>query len=150
MARKTDEILIASLKRAYLNGEGSLAALALRFHVGERTVKRLSSEGGWEALRLARGTVVEGAVRDRLQAAPSEFDRDNLLLVAINSLFSDVQNIPAKSKEGAASAMVRLIELYSKFHPMTMRELADIAIAIPNFNPREFARLLRERLDSAV
>ncbi len=149
MAQKTDEVLIAKLKRAYLAGEGSLAALALRFHVGERTVKRLSSEGHWESLKLARDTVMEGALSDRLHAAPTEFNPDDLLLTAIQDLAAALPNAEIKSKESGAAAMARLIETWRRFNPMTMGELVDLAMSIESFDPREFARLIREQVEKA-
>jgi hypothetical protein len=147
MARKTDELTIAKIKKAYLNGEGTLSDLAQRFKIGERTVKRYSSEQNWEGLRAARGTVMDGALRDRLQAAPAEFDPDSLLLTAIQDLAAALPDAPVKSREGAAGAMARLIETYRKFHPMTTAELVDLALALPNFDPREFAKALRDRLE---
>jgi len=51
MARETDELKIAKIKKSYLAGEGTLSALARRFEVGERTVKRFSTEGNWDALK---------------------------------------------------------------------------------------------------
>jgi hypothetical protein len=147
MARKTDELTIAKIKKAYLNGEGTLSDLAQRFKIGERTVKRYSSEQNWEGLRAARGTVMDGALRDRLQAAPAEFDPDSLLLSAIQDLAAALPDVSVKSKESGAAAIARLIETYRKFHPITTAELVDLALSLPNFDPREFAQSLRDRVE---
>lgn len=150
MSRKTDDVLIAKLKRAYLSGEGSLAALALRFQIGERTVKRLSSEGNWEGLRLARETVVTQTVRDRVSAAPTElFNTNDLLRAAILDLAASLPECQTKSKESGSSSLARLIETWRKFNPMTMGELVDVAMSIDSFDPREFARLIREQVEKA-
>jgi hypothetical protein len=147
MARKTDELTIAKIKKAYLAGEGTLTTLAQRFKVGERTLKRYSSEQNWEGLRAARGTVMDGALRDRLQVAPAEFDPDALLLTAIQDLAAALPDVPVKSKESGAMAMARLIETYRRFHPMTTAELVDLTLSLPNFDPREFAQSLRDRVE---
>jgi hypothetical protein len=85
-SNKIDELTIAKVRKAYVNGEGTLPELAKRFGIGERTIKRYSSEGDWESLKSARGTVVDGALRDRLRVAPGEFNPDALLLSAIQDL----------------------------------------------------------------
>ncbi|MCU0570495.1 MAG: hypothetical protein MUF49_28470 [Oculatellaceae cyanobacterium Prado106] len=147
MARKTDDLTIAKIKKAYLNGEGSLSELAKRFEVGERTVKRYSSEQNWESLKLARGTVVDSAIRDRVLAAPKEFDPDSLLVTAIMDLAGDLPDAPVKSKESGAVAMARLIEVWRKFHPVTMDEAIDLILEIPGFSPQEFVKALRQRIE---
>jgi hypothetical protein len=147
MARKTDELTIAKIKKAYLAGEGTLEVLARRFGIGERTLKRYSSEGNWEALRTARGTIVGEALRDRLQAAPAEFDPDSLLITAIQDLATAAADAPVRSKEGALGSMARLIEVHRKLNPMTMDELIDLALNMPNFDPRLFAQALRDRVE---
>jgi hypothetical protein len=74
-------------------------------------------------------------------------DLDEVLLLGIQSLALALPEAPVKSREGAAGAMARLIETYRKFHPMTTAELVDLAIALPGFDPREFAQTLRDRLE---
>jgi len=149
MARKTDEITIAKIKKAYLAGEGTLAALALRFQVGERTVKRLSSEGNWDALKQARGTVLDGALRDRVSAAPSEFNPDALLKAAILDLAASLPECQVKSKESGAASMAKLITTWRQYNALSMSELVNLALSIESFDPREFARLLREQVEKA-
>jgi hypothetical protein len=146
MPQKTDELTLAKIKRAYLAGEGSLEALAKRFNVGERTVKRFASEQDWNALKKARGVVVNQMLPDRAGAVGG-CDTDAMLLTAIQDLAASIPGVPVKSKESGAAAMAKLIEVWRRFNPMTMDELVDVAIAIPNFEPREFARLLRERME---
>jgi len=150
MAHKLDEVTLAKVKKSYVNNEGTLSQLAQRFGIGERTLKHYSSQQNWEALRLARGAVVEGVVRDRVSAAPSEFNPDALLQAAILDLAAALPECQVKSKESGAAAMSRLIEGWRRFNPLTMEEFVELALNTPNFSAREFARLLRERLDSAV
>jgi len=89
-------------------------------------------------------------VRDRVSAAPSEFNPDALLQAAILDLAAALPECQVKSKESGAAAMSRLIEGWRRFNPLTMEEFVELALNTPNFSAREFARLLRERLDSAV
>jgi hypothetical protein len=147
MARKTDELTIAKIKKAYLAGEGTLEALARRFGIGERTLKRYSADGNWEALKQARGAVVDEALRDRLQSVPTDFNPDALLLTAIRDLAAALPDVPVRSKESGAAAMAKLIETWRRFNPMTMDDLIDCALDIPNFEPLEFAKRLRQRME---
>jgi hypothetical protein len=146
MPQKTDELTLAKIKRAYLAGEGSLESLAERFGVGVRTIKRFASEQDWNALKKARGVVVNQMLPDRAIAS-GDCDTNALLLAAIQDLAASMPGVPVRSRESAAAAMGKLIETWRRFNPMTMDELVDVAIAIPNFEPREFARLLRERME---
>ena len=56
---------------------------------------------------------------------------------------------PVRSREGAATAIARLIELQRKLHPLTMDELADVAVNTPGFSVQGFVEALRARLDRA-
>jgi len=120
MARKTDDLKIAQIKRAYLAGEGTLSALALRFGLGERTLKRFSAEGNWESLKLARETVVTQTVRDRvLRYASPSFWREyivifresfsHLELAPTLPLFLDTSNTTQQARNKPASPSDRLL-----------------------------------------
>ncbi|MBW4516020.1 MAG: hypothetical protein KME11_12450 [Timaviella obliquedivisa GSE-PSE-MK23-08B] len=147
MAHKLDEVTLAKVKKSYVNNEGTLSQLAQRFGIGERTLKRYSSQQNWEGLRLARGTVVSASVRDRVSAAPAEFDPAELLRTAILDLAASLPECQVKSKESGAAAMSRLIESWHRLNPLSMSELADLAIATPGFSPKQFAAILRQRLE---
>lgn len=145
MTQKLDEITIAKIKKAYIAGEGTLNDMAERYGVSGRTIKRYSKAGDWDALKKARGAVINEAVRERIRS-DGEIDRDKILVDAIDDLVTGMVGVPVRSKEGAAGAIVKLLEAYEKTHPMTIDELIDAAFRIPNFSPQEFAKALRERV----
>lgn len=143
MPKKTPELIVKRIERAILAGDGSYAEIAQRHDVSKPTVERIARSLHLQD-RKAASAAASGAIAATLT---SELDLDSVLLLGIQSLSDALPDAPVKSREGAAGALARLIETYRKFHPMTMDELIDAAIAMPNFNPREFAQALRDRVE---
>jgi hypothetical protein len=148
--RKISDLTIAAVKRGYLAGD-TIAALAKQHGISEGSIKRLAKAGDWAAIRQAKQQAIQAAVQQppAVSIAGAAIDFDDLLTAAIASLSADVAALPGKSKESAATALFKAIELYRKYHPLTMDELADLAIALPDFDPAEFARRLRDRYTAA-
>jgi hypothetical protein len=145
MPKKTPELVVKRIERAILAGDGSYDEIAKRHEVSKPTVERIA-----RSLRLQdRKTATAAATRAIAATLTSTLDLDEVVLLGIQSLAEALPDAPVRSREGVAGAMARLIEVHRKFNPMTMAELADVAIGINNFDPREFARLLRERLEQS-
>lgn len=145
--KRIDDIKVAAIRKAYLNRDGSIAVLAERFGVSEGTIKRIKKEGDWDAIRAAQTAVVQAAVQQppAVTIGGAAINFDEMLTTAIDSLSGDVATLPGKSRESAATALLKAIELYRKYHPMTIDEAIDLVIALPGFDPQDFARRLRDR-----
>jgi len=146
------EITIRGIQKSILNREGSYGAIAQKWKVSESTVKRIAKAMGGEGITTAAAVVQQSAIADsidRVLASGFQVDRDALLTTAIQKLAESMENTKARSQEGAAGALAKLLELHAKFNPMTMRELVTVALNVPDFDPREFARLIREQVEKA-
>lgn len=156
MAEHISKLTQAAIKKAYINGEGSKTALADRFKVSLSTVKRITK--GLEPVQEAAQHIVDTAVarhielvRDRSSPTviigSNVLDTDEIMVTAIKDLSADMSNTPAKTKEGVAGSLIRFIETYRKFHPVTMDEAIELVLSIPDFDPRVFAQKLRDRIE---
>jgi hypothetical protein len=143
MPKKTDELIVKRIERAILAGDGSYNEIAQRHQVSKPTVERIARSLHLQDRKTA-SAAASGAIAASLTSA---LDLDAVLLLGIQSLADALPEAPVKSMEGASAAMARLIETYRKFHPLTTAELVDLAIALPNFDPREFANELKRRLE---
>jgi hypothetical protein len=143
MPKKTPELIVKRIERAILAGDGSYNEIAQRHNVSKPTIERIARSLHLQDRKTASAAAT-GAIAATLTNA---LDLDEVLLLGIQSLADALPEAPVKSREGAAGAMARLIETYRKFHPMTTAELVDLAIALPGFDPREFAQTLRDRLE---
>ena len=141
------EFLKKQIERAYLNREGTKPEIAKRFNVSLSTVERVTR--GKSAIREAaehvKGSAIADHVSETIALSGVAINFDEFLTTAIKDLANAGKAADAKSKEGVLSVMLKALELHRKYHPLTMSELADLAIATPNFNPQEFAKLVREK-----
>jgi DNA-binding MurR/RpiR family transcriptional regulator len=143
MPKKTPELIVKRIERAILSGDGSYNQIAQRHGVSKPTVERIA-----RSLHLHDRKAATAAASGAIAATLTEkLDLDALLLLGIQSLADALPDAPVKSMEGAAGAMSRLIETYRKLNPMTMDELIDLALNMPNFDPRLFAQALRDRVE---
>ncbi len=161
-----DELAQARLRQAYITASETtqkaiVRRLASEFGISEPTVRRYAKSGEWDAIRSAADHlegVVAKEVKARVKATSVKpemavggeiLDTSEMLSLAIHDLYGSISVAQTKSKEGAASSLARLIELYRKFNPITIDELVDLALSIPGFDPVAFARRLRERIEKA-
>lgn len=158
---RLDDLTISRLRQAYINGpektkQSLCDRLATEFGVSIPSIRRYAEKGNWEALRQANLTTQTAVARTAKASALTStletaiagqvFDTDELLITAINAMAKDLTQTTSKSREAVAGTLGRLIETYRRQHPVTVHELVDLALAIPDFSAEEFARLLRERL----
>lgn len=154
---KYDEVTKARLKQAYLAAseptkQAIVDRLSQEFGISVPQIRRYVKAEGWDAIREGKQQVIRAAVKaevvpvaEKVNINGVAIDCDELIVNAINSLSADVAALPGKTRESAATAMLKAIELYRKYHPMTIDEAIDLVISLPGFEPQDFARRLRER-----
>ncbi len=133
------------IKRAYLASGESYAAIATRFDVSERAVEKRASEEGWARSRTEIHAEVRPAPKPRPIPARGTVDEISVLENAIADLSAGIADgeTPIKSKEAAATALVRLLEYREKLMPPTAADLAERAIAL-GISPEQFIEELRQ------
>ena len=138
------KILWEEVKRAYLMSGKSLAAIALEFGVSQRSIERYSAEQDWAKSR-EQATASKPSPKPRPQRSQAELDQMTVIESAIADLSAGIADAdtPIKSKEAAATALIRLLEYREKLQPPTAADLAERAIAL-GINPDAFLEALRE------
>lgn len=147
MPAPIDEIKRKAIRRTYASGTQTIADIAKQFNVGRRTIERLCKD--LREQKDVESIAVEVAIQKTVAVARS-VNPDEMLLTVINDLCGEVTAVSGKSKEGLARSLISALEMYRKWNPPTTSELVDLAIAIPNFDPAQFARELRERLERSA
>ncbi len=119
------EFIKKQIERAYLNGEGTKPEIAKRFDVSLSTVERVTRGKGAirEAADQVKGTAIADHVRQTINISGAAIDQNELLITAINDLSASVASTEAKSKEGAAAAMVKLLDAWRDRNPETMQDI---------------------------
>lgn len=163
MAKYTPEFR-EQVKQAYIGSRDSLATIAARFGVGQRTVEGWASDGGWDGLRKAQKVV---AIAPRKQASPTPGDEpaprprrkrgeiDELEIVEnaivnldlmLNSMGSMSENgmLDTRGIGGTAGALVKLLEYRRRIQPPTAAELAELVISL-DISPAEFVAELKQK-----
>lgn len=148
MAKEIPELIRRSIRNAYLNREGSVAAIAKRFNVSTGTVKRICK--GLDVVRdAAAQSSPESLVRNVQAIAGLPLDTDQIMRDAIQKAADAIagEEVKFKTGEGTLSAVAKMILVYRQYNPLTMEEAADIILAIPNFDPQRFAKILRAKIE---
>jgi di/tripeptidase len=143
MPAPIDEVTRKAIQRDYVEESLTYPQLAAKYGISEMSCHRICK--GLTRQRQAVKTIVERTV-----AIARELNPDEILKAMISDLSAESANVAGKSKEGLANATLKAMELYRKWHPQTTSELVDLAIAIPDFDPIQFAQELRARLDKAA
>lgn len=164
MAKYSEEFK-EEVKIAYINGSDSLAIVAGRFGIGERTIEMWSKDGGWEALKRANNVVPIGEAKSKQakpinsQPAPvrvrtrrAEIDELDIVEGAIESLSGlltgmtlggEDRPIDTRGVGGVAGALVKLLEYRrARLKPATAAEVAEMAIGL-GISPQEFIAELK-------
>ncbi len=132
-----------TIKRAYLASGESYAAIADRFGVSLRSVEQHAADDGWHTSRTGLG---EKPKVNKTRPTPRDrgpIDQIEVIESAIADLSADLVDSPIRSKESAATALVRLLEYREKLLPTTPAELAERAIAL-GISPDAFLEELRK------
>ena len=129
--------------QAWLDGV-SQRQISSRFGMSRSTLQDWI-KNDWQEMTPSMGK----ALAARIIESAADIDSNEILDNALRSLSDDMNVAPLRSREGAATAIARLIELQRKLHPLTMDELADVALNTPGFSVQGFVDALRARLDRA-
>ncbi|MUH00817.1 hypothetical protein F7734_54535 [Scytonema sp. UIC 10036] len=152
------------IRSAYIEGQATLAELALRYGVGKSTLMNRASAEKWTTLKKAGVTESESSKTDdtddsydveilqpkikpklRVITPGSYFQQtEEILDDAILSLHETLPQARVKSLEAAAIALARLLELRQKMTPPTAVDLAERAIEL-GIDPHMFMRELKEK-----
>ena len=126
MPKALDSKLLDVIERAYVDrpSEPSLKALAGEFQVGESTLKKLSAQRNWPALRRAK---VESKAAGRVEGAKAalatkKIDGREAIEIAIATLAAEVTAVEAKSMEGVANALGNLLKTQRELYQPTLAE----------------------------
>jgi hypothetical protein len=136
------------IKKAYLDGSETYASLAMRFGVGKSTIEAKASAEGWATLKKAE--IIAPLLPKTSTGLPprqsykSGINEVEILQDAITVLSGAMYSAEARSAEGCASALAKLIELHSRLVPKTSADLADMAIAL-GVSPEDFIRQLSSK-----
>jgi transposase-like protein len=153
------------VKQAYLSSGDSLATIAARFGVGERTIENWSKEGSWDTRRKAQKVIPIGEAKSKSQptaatidpppqreAAPSrsrrqrgdidEIELIELAVADVSGAMSTAASEDLRSLGALAGALVKLLEYRRKIAPPTAAELADQVIAL-GVSPSDLVRELK-------
>lgn len=146
MPKIISDLTKQSIKKAIRAGDRTLEKIAEQYQVSIGTVRRLAKEmPEREAVRVVQQQAIAQHLTTTIAGAP--FDMNAILITAINDLAAEMPKTSGKSKEGVGAAIGRLSDLLRKYNPQTERELALLAIAIPNFDPQVFAKELRALIE---
>jgi hypothetical protein len=145
MGQKTDDLKIKRIKRDYLSGNGNLKTIAAKHGVSYPTAMRYKKAGNWDADKEVVEQAGETLGEAIALSASGTINQIELIETAIRSLTAKMEKADVKSLEGGIMSLVRLLDAYRDRKPETMEEMVDLALSVPNFDPREFARLLRLR-----
>lgn len=130
--------------QAWLDGM-SQRQISTQFRVSRSTLQDWIKNDWQTKITPSVGT----AIATKIVGAIADSEANEVLEHALRSLSEDMNVAPVRSREGAATAIARLIELQRKLHPLTMDELADVAVNTPGFSVEGFVLALRARLDRA-
>jgi hypothetical protein len=141
------EITQQSIKKARSVGE-SVASLAMRFKVSERTIQRIC-QGIDPEIHAPATEVVRAAVLHGAQVTIDGVDFTKHLADDIKSMTGAMAGAEVKSFEGVAGVKLKYMQYLAQLNPPTMSDFVDQLIARPDFDPTEFVRLLKDRYGKA-
>ncbi|MEY3299844.1 MAG: hypothetical protein RLZZ597_3104 [Cyanobacteriota bacterium] len=137
------EITQQAIRKARSVGE-SVASLAMRFKVSERTIQRvckgIDPEIHAPVTEVVRAAVVHGA-----RVTIDGIDFTQHLIDDIKSMTGAMAGADVKSFEGVAGVKLKYMQFYAQLNPPTMEELVDQLLSRPDFDPERFVSLLRSR-----
>lgn len=132
------------IKRAYLVSGKSLEAIAQEFGVSVRSIETKSADQDWAKSREQAAPKPANKPRPTAKNVGA-IDEISVLETAIADLSAGIADgeTPIKSKESAATALVRLLEYREKLMPKSAATLAERAIEL-GITPELFLEELRQ------
>lgn len=141
MPKGIDDLIRQRIKKDLAGKNGTKQQIADRHNVSIGTVKRLAKEikpvttvVEASTAAIARSVVAGGAVED--------LDYGTMLKTLIKGLETAFEKAEPKSKEGVAGRLIEAMDKYREM--MTMRQAIRWVINLPDFDPAEFTRILKE------
>lgn len=141
----SNDFAIHKLKRDYIAGQGNLKALAAKHGVSYPTARRRCKAENWGADKLATqaaADTIQGAIAHRI-SQHDPIDQIGLLEAAIADVKEWGLMAPVKSKEGAISALVKLLDAYRARRPETIEDIIKRCVEL-DIQPQDFIRKLEE------
>jgi len=142
MPSPISELTQKRIIKAYETTSKSQQAIADEFGCSLATVKRLT-KGKVRAdveLNHVRPSIAQGS-----RILVDDLDVTEYLKTAIKDASGAMAGAEAKSKEGMAGALARLITVYRAEMPKTLEALVDQLLAHPDFSIEKVGALIRER-----
>lgn len=132
--------------RAYETTNKSKQAIADEFGVGLATVKRLTKgRSRLSEIAETKMEAVKTAIAQGARVTVDDLDVTEHLKTAIKDISTKLTGVEAKSKEGMAGALARLVTAYRSEVPKSLEAIVDLLLAHPDFEPVAFVKLLKER-----
>lgn len=131
------------IKNARKGGE-SVASLASRFELSERTIQRIT-KGIDPKLQGPATEIVRRAVAYGATVVVDGIDLSDHIRDDIQALSNGMTRVDPKSLEGVASTKLKYMQFYAQLNPPTLEDFADQLLARPDFDPEKFAAILMER-----
>jgi len=141
MTKPVDELVQQRIKKDLATKNGTQAEIAERHGVSTSTVKRIakSVRPVTQVAENISGAIAQGALG---QGEVSELDYGQILTQIIIKLEESIAIAEPKSLEAVASCLMKALTLHREF--MTTRQAVDWILDLPDFDPREFTRILKE------
>ena len=141
--KKISEFQWKQVQRDYLSADRpSLAALAQRHGIGLRTIKQKAAAECWRAQRDGQAAIAQAAISLHDKGSNS-IDLDGLVRAAIEDIAAALPKARAVSKEGCATALVKLIDAYEARNPRTIADIVTLCRK-HEINSGDFFRALDE------
>lgn len=147
MPKKIDDVQKQRAKSLYLEGKSPEAIGNTPGCPSAPTVRRLIKEENWENQRTLKSFVQKTVV-----SAPDlvgDLDSRRLLERAIADLEASIGSVPYRSGGEIISGIAKMLEIQHKLYPRNMDELADLAIATPNFSIQAFVDALKRKANAS-
>jgi len=151
MPASTPELTQKRIIRAYETTTKSQQAIADEFGVSLATVKRLvqgrARVAGQNA--EARMEVAKVAIAVGAKVTIDGLDVTEYLETAIKDVSAGLAGAEAKSKEGMAGALAKLISAYRQENPRTLEQAIETLLDRPDFDPQVLRDTLRKHAQKA-
>jgi hypothetical protein len=141
--KQLPELTRQAIRKARGVGE-SVASLATRFKVSERTIQRIC-KGIDPEIHAPAAEVVKAAVVHGARVTIDGVDFTQHLIDDIKSMSGAMSGAEVKSFEGVAGVKLKYMQFYHHLNPPTMEEFVDQLLSRPDFDPERFVSLLRSR-----
>jgi hypothetical protein len=144
MSNKLPELTQRQIQKVWRTTSQSRREIALQFGVSESTVKRLTN-GLTREPTAAGAAVVGAALAHGASVTIDGVPLTQYVNATIAALVAELPQVPGKSKEGIAGALLRYLEFHERLHPQRIEVLVDQLLAHPDFTIEKVGELLRRR-----